>query len=257
MPDSSQECSPFDDGELYDALFHNLDYAIDFYVNRARQAGGPVLELACGTGRILLPTLLAGVDVDGSDLFDSMLASCRRKAKALGLTPTLYQADMSQFHIPRRYALITITFNAFIHNLSQSSQIQCLESCRRHLLPGGMLVFDTFFPSLSIIGAVEGTRVLECETIHPGTGMPMRLWDTRTFDRVQQIQHSINEIELLDQSGGIQQVYRHTYSTRYVFRQEMELLLKAAGFARWDIRGDFHGAPLTREDQAMIVLAQA
>src|SRR5262245_12585912 len=64
--------SPFDDGELYDILLQGLDYGIDFYVGLARAAKGPVLDIACGTGRVLLPVLQAGTDADGMDLFQQI-----------------------------------------------------------------------------------------------------------------------------------------------------------------------------------------
>jgi ubiquinone/menaquinone biosynthesis C-methylase UbiE len=70
--------SPFDDGDFYDILCQGLDYGIDFYLGLAREAKGPVLEIACGTGRILLPVLQAGVDADGMDLFQPMLHTARR-----------------------------------------------------------------------------------------------------------------------------------------------------------------------------------
>ena len=64
------------------------------------------------------------------------------KAAALGLTPTLHQADMAGFRVPRRFALIMIPFNAFVHNLTTETQLTCLGACHEHLLPGVMLVFD-------------------------------------------------------------------------------------------------------------------
>lgn len=249
--------STFDDGEAYDLILADIPYGRDFYVDLAKAAGGPVLEIACGTGRIFIPCLQAGVDIEGLDLFEPMLARLRTKAAALGLTPTLYQGDMKDFSLPRRYSLVMITFNAFIHNMTQDDQISCLTRCREHLAPGGRLVFDTFFPGLEIVGAAENTRVLEGEIPHPQTGLPMRMFDTRTFDRVAQTQHSINELELLAADGSIASVIRSEVSSRYIYKNEMELLLKAAGFARYEICGDFAGAALTREDQPMIVSAWA
>src|SRR3954454_4185597 len=140
--------STFDDGEAYDLVLKDIPYGLDFYVALAREARGPVLDIACGTGRILLPCLQAGVDIEGLDLFEPMLKTLREKAAALGLTPKLYQADMSNFSVPRRFALIMIPFNAFIHNMTQHAQIRCLQLCLEHLQPGGSLVFDTFFPAL-------------------------------------------------------------------------------------------------------------
>ena len=148
-----------------------------------------------------------------------------------------------------------IPFNAFIHNLSQESQLACLRCCREHLEPGGILVFDTFFPSIDIVGAPQETRVLEGEIPHPQTGNLMRMYDTRTFDRVNQLQHSINELELLDSKGSIEKVFRTEIRGRYIYKNEMELLLRASGFDRWKIMGDFDGRLLECENDAMVVEA--
>lgn len=247
--------SVFEDGDAYDLMLKDIPYGLDFYVGLAREANGPVLDIACGTGRILLPCLRAGVDIEGLDLFEPMLATLRAKASALGLSPRLYEADMSDFSIARLFKLIMIPFNAFIHNMSQEAQIRCLRLCREHLLPGGTLAFDTFFPSLELIGTPENTRVLEGESPHPDTGLPMRFYDTRTFDRVAQVQHSVNEVELLAADGRVEAVLRSQVSSRYIYKQEMELLLRVTGFARWEIHGDFDRRPLMRETDAMIVTA--
>jgi len=247
--------TPFEDGEVYDFIRGDLPYGFDFYTGLAKAAKGPVLDICCGTGRILLPCLQAGVDIEGLDLFAPMLKTLRHKGEALGLSPRLHQADMSDFDLPRRYALAMIPFNAVGHNMTQEAQIRCLSLCGQHLLPGGLLAFDTFFPSLAIIGAPQGTRVLEGEVPHPSTGLPMRMYDTRSFDRVAQVQHSINELELLAADGSVQQVYRSEMSLRYIYKHEMALLLRAAGFTRFEIYGDFDRHPLTREDDPMIVEA--
>ena len=247
--------SIFDDGDVYDLVGKDIPYGFDFYVGLAREAKGPVLDICCGTGRILLPCLQAGIDIEGLDLFEPMLKTLRAKAAALGLSPRLHQADMSDFSLPRRFALIMIPFNAFIHNMTQESQIRCLELCRQHLVSGGNLTFDTFFPSLEIIGAPENTRAFEGECPHPETGLPIRMYDTRSFDRVAQVQHSLNEMELLAADGSIQTVHRSKVSSRYIYKHEMALLLRVAGFCRWEIYGDFDRRPLTRENDAMVVTA--
>ena len=122
-----------------------------------------------------MPCLQADIDIEGLDLFAPMLDTLRQKAEKLGLSPRLHQADMSDFDLPRRYALVMIPFNAVGHNMTQEAQIRCLSLCRLHLLPGGLLAFDTFFPSLAIIGTPQHTRVLEGEMPHPATGLPMRM----------------------------------------------------------------------------------
>jgi hypothetical protein len=139
--------------------------------------------------------------------------------------------------------------------MTQEAQIRCLQLCGEHLLSGGNLTFDTFFPSVEIVGAPAKRRVLEGEVPHPETGLPIRMYDTRTFDRVAQVQHSLNEVELLAADGSVQTVHRSEVSSRYIYKHEMALLLRVAGFARWEIWGDFDHRPLTRENDAMVVSA--
>ena len=255
MPD--QAPSPFDDGELYDLLFANFPYGLDFYTRLASEAGGPILDLACGTGRVMLPCLAAGCDVDGVDLFEGMLRVLRAKAAVAGYSPKLYQADMGDFDLPRKYALIMVPFNAIVHNLTQEAQIACFKCCLRHLLPGGVLAFDTYFPSWQVIGANADLRALELEMPHPKTGQMLRLYDTRSFDRVEQIQRSLIEIEFLDDKGEIASVNRSETTLRWMYKSEVSLLLRAAGFETFTIGGDFEMNPLTDENQIMVVTAQA
>ena len=228
------EPSPFDDGDFYDLICQGLEYGIDFYVDLARQARGPVLDIACGTGRILLPVLQAGVDADGLDLFEPMLETARRKAAALGFIPDLNHGDMADFELPRRYALIMITFNAFCHMLTTDDQLRCLGCIRRHLLPGGLLAFDGGFPGLAWIGAPQDQRELEGELKDPRTGKTMRCYDTRTFDRVAQIQRSRNEVELDEPDGTTRIIHRSEFLVRWTYKPEMDLLLRSAGFAQYE-----------------------
>ena len=255
---ASQEASlptPFDDGELYDILLGGLDYGLDFYVDLARRAGGPVLDIGCGTGRVMLPCLQTGVDIDGLDLFEPMLARLRDSAARLCLSPRLHRADMSDFRLPRRYALVIIPFNAFTHNLTQQNQINCLECCREHLQPGGALVFDGAFPGLHWIAAPQCSRVLEGETTDPRTGRTLRVFDTRSFDRVRQLQHSITEVESVRPDGTVELLQRSEFDTRWVYKEEMALLLRHTGYARWEISADFDGRALTQETDGMVVRA--
>jgi len=224
--------STFDDADLYDLLLDNCDYGVEFYSRLAQEAHGPVLDVACGTGRILIPCLRAGVDIEGLDYSSAMLNQLRKKLPADRSPPRLTQSDMSRFQLDRKFALIMIPFNAFGHNLTQEAQLNCLRTCREHLLPGGSLAFDGYFPSLEIIGAAQGTRVLEGEIPHRESGRTLRMYDTRRFDRVNQIQHSINEVEVLDAEGNLCERRRSTSSIRWIYKGEMGLLLQLSGFRR-------------------------
>ncbi|MBI4658655.1 MAG: class I SAM-dependent methyltransferase [Verrucomicrobia bacterium] len=247
--------TPFDDGQLYDALCSDLRFGLDYYLDLARRADGPVLDVACGTGRIMIPCAQAGVDIEGVDLSPAMLEHLREKARLLGLKPLLHQADMRGFRLPRRFALIMIPFNSFVHNLTMEAQIDTLRCCYDHLIAGGMLAFDAFFPGLEIIGSPDNTRVLELETKHPKHGRTLRLFDTRSFDRVAQLQKSLIEVEELDERGAVAVTHRSATTIRWIYKSEMQLLLTLAGFGRRQIYGNFDRQPLTRETDAMIVEA--
>src|SRR5262249_13400943 len=205
----------------------------------ARRGRGPARAVAGGPGRALLRVRQAGADADGLDLFQPMLDTARRKAAALGLAPALHRGDMAEFQVPRRYALVMITFNAFCHMLTTHDQIRCLQCIRRHLLPGGMLAFDGAFPGLAWIGAPQDRRELEGQTKHPRPGQMMRMSDIRSFDRVAQVQHSRNEIELDEDDGTPRIIHRSEFRVRWTYKAEMELLLRAAGYARYEICGGF------------------
>ena len=114
MSTTADAGSPFDDGELYAALLGDIPYGLDFYVGLARAAKGPVLDIACGTGRVMLPCLEAGVDIDGLDLYQPMLDRLRFKASQRGLSPRLFQGTMSDFRLPRRYALMMSLLRIFL-----------------------------------------------------------------------------------------------------------------------------------------------
>jgi hypothetical protein len=125
------------------------------------------------------------------------------------------------------------------------------------LLPGGMLVFDGAFPGLHWIGAQQHCRALEVEKLDPRSGRILRVFDTRSFDRVRQLQHSITEVESVGPDGTVELLQRSEFDTRWVYKDEMALLLRHAGYIRWEIGGDFDGRPLTQETDGMLVRAWA
>src|SRR5256885_15655688 len=102
MPSGPPEIkTPFDDGALYDILFDGFDYGLDFYLELARSAGGPVLDVACGTGRVLLPCLQAGLDVGGVDPAAGMLTVVREKGPTKGFWPPGYEGGKAAFPLRR------------------------------------------------------------------------------------------------------------------------------------------------------------
>lgn len=252
--DDSRNPSPYDAPELYDLLFDSLDFDVPYWLEVARSAGGPVLEAACGTGRILLPVLKAGLDIDGFDASPAMIARLRDKLRTNGLTARADLGDMRNFSMGRRYARIFCAFNGFAHCETIEDQLAFLHRSLEHLEPGGALVLHMSYPGPAYWSEPEGKAVLEHTAPRPGGGK-VQLWDNRKKDVVGQRQDSEVEIWELGESDRPEAVHKFSTSQRWVYRFELELLFCAAGFARWDILGGFDGRPLKAPDDQMIAWA--
>ena len=238
--------------EVYDLTYSWLTDDIPFYVARAKEARGAVLEAGCGTGRVLLPTIQAGVDIDGFDIHPGMIEQLEQKAAALGLTPRVSVNDMRDFTMPRRYGLITIPFRAFQHLLTTRDQVAALRCMREHLEGGGALVFNVFFPSFDKMVQPDGEPLLEREFVHPESGLPVAMYATRQTDRVNQILRVEREVVESDARGYAARTHRDRFSMRWIWKAEMELLLGAAGFSRWSVQGGFDGRPLEKDTDEMV-----
>jgi SAM-dependent methyltransferase len=244
----------YDAAELYDGLFDSHDFDVPCWVDAARAAGGPVLEAACGTGRLLLPIRKAGIEVEGFDASEPMVRRLREKAAAAGSAVRAEVADMRRFEMGRRYALIFCGFNGFAHCETTPDQLAFLRASLAHLEPGGVLALHMSYPGPAYWSEPEGQAVLEHEAPRPGGGK-FQLWDNRRKDPVAQRQDSAVEIWELDASDRPTAVHKFSTVQRWVYPFELELLFAAAGFARWEILGGFDGRPLRGPDDQMIARA--
>lgn len=207
---------------------------VEFFVEEALAAKGEVLELGCGTGRILIPIARAGVSITGLDVSDSMLEQCRTKLlnepRDVQARVTLVQGDMTTFDLRKQFALVTIPFRPFQHLLTVDDQLACLTRIHRHLTPGGRLILDLFNPSLDyLVNREIGVELPE----GPPFTMPDGRQVERTFRIVAQDRFTqVNDIELIYNVTGNGRSERqvHAFRMRYLFRYEAEHLLARAGF---------------------------
>ena len=127
---------------------------IEFYRDLARETGGPVLELGCGTGRVLLPIARDGIPCVGLDSAPAMLDVLRAKEPPSTLRTVL--APMQEFDLDgERFRLIFSAFRPLQHLYTVEDQLACLACVRRHLAPGGLFAFDVFAPNLERIAQAE------------------------------------------------------------------------------------------------------
>jgi len=162
--------------ELYDPWSQSVTEDVGFYVEEAKRAGGPVVELAVGTGRIAVPTAAEGIRVIGVDSSPGMLEVCRQRAELAGVSELvdLRLGDLEEPPVEERVALVTCPFRSFLHLLDDAARLRALRAARELLVPGGRLVFDVFAPGAADIADTHG-RWLERE---PGI-FERADWDSR------------------------------------------------------------------------------
>jgi SAM-dependent methyltransferase len=143
---------------LYDPWSSGVIEDISFYVDEALASGGPVVELGVGTGRIAVPTAMAGVHVIGVDSSEGMLSVCGEHARNAGVAERLdlRLGDLRTPPVTERVRLVTCPFRAYLHLSSDEERIAALAAARELLEPGGRLVFDVFAPSAEDIEETHG-----------------------------------------------------------------------------------------------------
>jgi SAM-dependent methyltransferase len=235
--------------EFYDQLPAYRERGdVAFWVEMAQAAGGPVLEIGCGTGRVLIPTARAGGEIVGLDLSSYMLDVCRaslaQESPAVQARAQLVTGDMRDFHLGREFALATIPFRPFQHLTTVEDQIACLGAIHRHLAPGGRLILDLFNPSIPYLAAPE--RLEERDDV-PEFALP----DGRRVLRRARITgrnylNQVQDVELIyyvTHPDGRQERLVHSFPMRYLFRFEAEHLLARCGFTVEALYADYDRRP--------------
>ena len=232
-----------------------------FYLDFCLSRGGKVLELGCGTGRVLLPIASAGLNIVGLDLSEHMLSKCKEK---IAVQPQeiqdrihLIQGSMTDFQLEDIFSTIIIPFRPFQHLFSIDDQLACLRCVNLHLETDGLLAFDCFQVSFQKI--TDPQRFEEAEDM-PETELP----DGRKIRRCSRFaaihpaeQYSDIEIiyYLTDTNGKTERLV-NGFPMRYFFRYEVEHLLARAGFEVVELYGDYDKSPLVDESPEMIFVAR-
>jgi len=247
--------------ELYDHIPLYRDREdVAFYRDLCSAADGAVLELGCGTGRILIPAAEAGSTITGMDQSGFMLDRCRAKLRTFGADiqrrVTLVQADMTTFSLGRTFALVTVPFRPLQHLVSVEEQMSFLACAHRHLHPGGKLALDVFHPDLKRLASAASAEEIE-DTPEQILADGRRL--RRTFRlTAKQPAEQTNDVELIyylqEPAGNTTRIVQ-AFPMRYYFRFELEHLLVRSGFQLQQLFGNFDKSPFTDSSPEMIVIA--
>jgi len=215
-----------------------------FYRDQLQNIKGPILETSCGTGSILLRLAKLGHSIWGFDISEEMLSQLRRKAVEQGVPGVVERISCQtfvNFKYEKKFTAITIPACAFMLILTQDEQIACLKNIYAHLEPGGLLLLNFYIPSLDRdLLKHSSTPLVENyldEFEHTQTGLPVT------------VTHR-NEIDLGEQRETIYWEFEHDGEReeiplycRWIYKEEFQLLLRLAGFEKWQLFGSHDGKP--------------
>jgi SAM-dependent methyltransferase len=254
--------------EIYDALGPSLvtgspvESDTDFYRRLARETGGPILEVGCGTGRVAAALAADGHEVVGVDLSAPMLrlAEQRREAMSADVAARLsfHRADMRTLDLGRDFALIVTPARVFQFMLTSAAQREALAALRTHLRPNGRLVLDLFDPRLDLVVPSAEVTARGGELIHPTTGNRVTWKVTgRRPDPAHQLIVEDWTFSEIGASGEVLRTAIEQLTLRWSLRSEMRFLVELVGFAVVADYGDFRGGPPAYGREQVWVLGRA
>ena len=240
-------------------------HEIPYFQRFIERGGEQALDVACGTGRLLLPYLRAGLDVDGCDVSTDMVALCREKAEREGLSPTPWVQPMHELEPPRRYRTIYVC-GAFGLGSDPEQDAEALRRFHEHLEPDGTLLLDIEVPYASAddwkYWLKEERRSLPQEAkppqeLRPASdgselGLSGRLVD---FDPLDQFVTSEMHAQRW-RDGELEAEEKHLLTITLYFKNELLLMLERAGFGDIEVQGDHNNAAATADDDFLVFVAK-
>lgn len=241
------------DGRHYDQRCRDLTQDIPFWLSQARKYGDPVLELACGTGRVAIPLAKEGFLVTGIDISDSMLEEARRKSSQEGINVEWIKADIRDFELGKKFSLVIFPANTICHLLELKDLEACLSCVKRHLRPNGKFIIEVFNPRLDILLRNPEERYPHSEYPDPDGKGTIVMTESNVYDPASQI----NRIKLFYKLPGRPEEVVEELNMRIYFPQELDALLKYNGFGIEAKFGDYDETPFASAAPKQLIVYYA
>jgi SAM-dependent methyltransferase len=223
-----------------------------FYLDVVKKYGQPALDVGCGTGRILLDFMQKGFDIDGIDNSPDMLALLKQKAEKLNLNPTVYQQEMTELSLPRKYQTILVPSSSFQLLLDEKLSPIAMNRFYEHLLPGGVLAMP--FMTLWRQGEPQENEFAR-EVVRPEDGATIRRWQYSRFDPDTDLEHTIDRYEIIrDGSVVTSEEHHQSPGTRSYTQHQAVKLYQEAGFKDIQVFHEFTFEPVKPDDTVFCVL---
>ncbi len=216
----------------------------DFYLDLAKEYGGQgVIDIACGTGAVLLHLAEAGIDIDGTDLSEAMCNVARSKAEAKGLHLNIFPANMTDFKSDRQYSLAIIARSGFMHLLTPELQRNALLNIRDNLKEGGILTLNTFAPYPPFQAEQMATKETDysyrLEYIN-SDGFLEKIYNAISYDPLTQVMYGNWKFETYDDAGKKIAERVRPLKMRQTYKQELLYLIELCGFEVIQVYGNYY-----------------
>jgi SAM-dependent methyltransferase len=243
----------------YDAENEDMTDDLPLYSELAQQAGGPILDIGCGTGRVMLHLAMEGFSVSGIDTSTAMLERGRRKLKNrvdLVEQVKFYEGNALDFTPPEKYPLILIPYNGLMHFRTADEVGSLLEHLKTLLSEGGLLAIDLPNAGETFATLEDGAVTLERSFVEPESGNFVMQQSVSTLNRTDQLQYIT---WIYDEISPDKLVHRTVAPLilRYIFPVELDLLLEVNGLLRLERYGDYDKSAFEEGCPRLIVVAHA
>ncbi len=228
-----------------------------FFRDLIDRSGQPVLDVGCGTGRLLLDFMADGLDVDGVDNSPEMLSICREKAQKLGLQPNLNEQEIASLDLPRQYQTIIVPSSSFQLVTDKEDAKQAMTRFYDHLEPGGTLAMSFFVILWSEGEVLEKDWKLLAEVTRPEDGAVVRKWSSFRYEVKEQLQHTQDRYEItLNGEVIASEHHRRSPAVRFYTQTQARTLFEAAGFTNIQVLNDSDWQPVSAEEPPAMVLGE-
>lgn len=240
--------------EVYDRWVQGRVGDEAYFRAAVEAGGGPALEVACGTGRLLAQLCHAGLPVDGVDLSPAMLARCRAHVAGAPYTPQLTEQAMQALDLERRYHTIFVPFRSFLLVPDRGEALDTLRRFNAHLVPGGQVIISMFVPDYANMLRETGEFQAQIRLPLPD-GAEILVSGAARNDLLSQTKEAFFRYEQY-RDGLLERTELQTFQMRWYSPWEFELMLFLAGFVDVRITGDFTDQPLGHHHREMVFLAR-
>lgn len=240
---------------FYDADHSGFADDLPFYRELARRTGGRVLEVMCGSGRLLAPLAQAGLRLTGTDSSPAMLNLARARVATAGVAArvTLEAGDIRSDTPSGSYNLAFVALNGFMHLVTVDEQLAALQRMRDALAPGGLLALDVFNPHARALADCNGELTLD-RVFRLENGNRVHKFVAQRADLAEQLNYVTFFYDECDESGMVRRTSQHM-TLRWHYRYELEHLLERAGFRVEAVYGSYDLDPLRADSDTMLVVA--